>query len=315
MLPCLFFSVPCDAHELHAIAGLEPLGVRIGKLVRYGAQAASSHDMQFSKGFTDRWSRDHATLSNRNVSEIIARANSAAATADAIASESGCSKNWNAPCPDGWTYDSSTAICHAAESQGRCSTLSASLSAAEKKQSSRDCLAPWPCQGSCSNYGRNYGATCPSGWIELSGGYCKVQDAVAVSRDCPSIGSFVALSTSQKQDLSSRCNVNWPCQTPCDSVNYGTTCPEHWLEVALSPGLCMAPPNYTGDCQFLVNTSGMNMDSKRAFATRCSVEFPCLRGSSAIAGRDAHPSNVNEPSNAMPANRAAALHGGAASTG
>lgn len=77
-----------------------------------------------------------------------------------------CSVTWTSSrVRTGWTYDSSTAICHSAESQGksrvddvargpqpylssgRCSTLSASLSTAEKKQSSRDCLAPWPCQG------------------------------------------------------------------------------------------------------------------------------------------------------------------------
>lgn len=284
LIICLFSSVSFGAVALDATAALEPLGVRIGKLVRYGAQAASSHDMQFSKGFTDRWTRDHATLSNRNVSEILAHANSAAATAGDMFSESECTKNWNAPCPDGWAYHSSTGVCHAAASDGPCSILSASLSIVDKKQSSRHCSAPWPCQGTCSKYGRNYGATCPSGWVELSGGYCEAQHAVAVPRECPSIVSFVSLSTNQKQDLSSRCDVNWPCHTPCDAVNYETTCPEHWREVSLSPGLCMAPSNYTGNCEFLVNMSGMTTDSKRAFATRCSAEFPCLRGSSAIAG-------------------------------
>merc|ERR1712232_443834 len=45
-----------------------------------------------------------------------------------------------------------------------------------------------------------------------------------------------------------------------------------WID---THGLCTAPPQYAGDCDFKINTTGMTAAEKKNFASKCSVTFPC----------------------------------------
>lgn len=276
-LAFLFSAISTDASRASlADAVGEPLGIRIGRLVRSGAQAASTN-AEFRQAFLDRWDKDHAQLVNENVSETIAHANLVADTAQNHALSSACPKNWEATCPDGWTHYPGSGVCRAPNSDGSCSRVPSDLAVAEKKQISVECSAPWPCQGMCSGIGTNYDIPCPIGWTNLPGGYCKAVKA-GKSRQCPTIGKFTSMTVGQKQDLSFRCNLSWPCRTSCEQ-NFSATCPESWTEIEQNAGACAAPPSYAGDCEFIVNTAGMNVAQKRAFALRCSVEFPCAESS------------------------------------
>merc|ERR1712072_322493 len=66
-----------------------------------------------------------------------------------------------------------------------------------------------------------------------------------------------------------------PCKTSCDQ-DFSKTCPEHWDEVPMNPGICMAPVSYSGLCGFSLNTTRMTPDEKSAFAQKCAAKFPCL---------------------------------------
>merc|ERR1711972_336110 len=129
---------------------------------------------------------------------------------------------------------------------GPCLTIPTGLRLEEKQEVASECSAPWPCRGHCSVAGTNYEVPCPVGWTTLSAGYC---EAVVTegSRHCPKTVKFVSMNVQQKQDLSHRCNISWPCAMPCEQ-NFSATCPQHWREVEMNPGICAAPTTYTGDC-------------------------------------------------------------------
>lgn len=259
----------------------EPRGIRIGRLVRAGAQAAGARNGEFRKSFMEGWSKNQIELQNKNISEVILRTNRAADAAHNPASISTCEKDWKTACPDGWTHHLERAVCTAPGSErgdsfASCLAIPTDLNLQEKQQIALECSAPWPCEGSCSVAGTNYAAPCPIGWTTMSDGYCKAQDAKQ-SRNCPTTSKFISMSVQEKQDLSYRCNIRWPCAVLCEQ-DFGATCPEHWREVDMNPGLCAAPPTYTGNCEFIANMSTMTVAQKRSFASRCSVDFPCSGG-------------------------------------
>jgi CPW-WPC domain-containing protein len=90
------------------------------------------------------------------------------------------------------------------------------------------------------------------------------------------------MTIEEKQELSQRCNVTWPCLQPC-LQDFHAPCPEQWHEVELNPGVCVAPATYTGTCDFIADIGVMSPAQKRAFASQCSINFPCARGQSPIA--------------------------------
>lgn len=269
---CLLFGTGASHSQLRA-ASSEPLGIRIGRLVRAGAEAADAQHPQFRKAFAESWMKNHKVLVNKNASEVIARANFAADSASAASSSSTCARHWMAPCPDGWTHYPESGLCRSPILGGLCSTLGDQLSVAEKQQASITCAAPWPCRDACAA-GKNYATPCPDGWDIASAGFCKARGSTK-SRNCPSVMKSDSLNVGEKQDLSQRCDINWPCLASC-LQNFGAPCPEHWQEVESNPGVCVAPATYTGGCDFMINTNAMSQDQKKSFASRCSANFPCV---------------------------------------
>lgn len=272
---CAFWRAGASGPQLGQVAR-EPLGIHIGKLIQAGAQEGDVQHTQFRKAFAQRWRTNHEVLLNRNVSEIIFRANDAADTASRDNVGGACVRNWNAPCPDGWAHYPESDVCKRPLQEGPCSTLKARLSVAERQQFAHSCSAPWPCDDACGAFGKDYAAPCPAGWTGLPGGYCKA-NAAGKSRHCPSIGKFDTMTVGEKQELSQRCNVTWPCLQPC-LQDFHALCPEQWHEVELNPGVCAAPATYTGTCDFIANIGVMSPAQKRAFASQCSISFPCARG-------------------------------------
>jgi CPW-WPC domain-containing protein len=80
----------------------------------------------------------------------------------------------------------------------------------------------------------------------------------------------------EKQILAVNCGIEWPCLRSC-SENYDG-CPEGWTKLE---EMCVAPTAYAGDCDHLVNISGMLQAQKKAFGLKCAAPFPCLGNTSA----------------------------------
>jgi CPW-WPC domain-containing protein len=75
----------------------------------------------------------------------------------------------------------------------------------------------------------------------------------------------------EKQILAENCGIEWPCLRTC-SENYDG-CPEGWTKLE---EMCVAPPDYAGACDHLVNMSGMLAKQKKGFRLKCAAPFPCL---------------------------------------
>lgn len=146
------------------------------------------------------------------------------------------------------------------------------MSTAQKQQIAEDCKAPWPCADSCSE-GHDYSAVCPLGWHDDGTGFCEAP--AHFETHCAKSYDFAEMDVRMRQELATTCGFSWPCLGSCQQ-DYSKACPENWQEVAMNPGMCMAPSTYAGQCSFSVNTAGMGAEQKSAFARKCATRFPCL---------------------------------------
>merc|ERR1712050_778260 len=100
---------------------------------------------------------DEEVLVNKDVSAVVADANGKAAE-KTVGSDAVCDRDYDAPCPDGWSSVDSE--CTAPPSyDGGCSGASfASIS--DKSKFAENCDAPWPCKDACTS-GHDY-TGCPT---------------------------------------------------------------------------------------------------------------------------------------------------------
>jgi len=239
----------------------------------------------FHRALIDRLNEDQSVLQNAATSEVIARANSAAANEFLDVRDDICQRNWDAVCPDGWRSFSGD-VCQAPQSYGgACASMQsfAGWATLDKRKYSESCSAPWPCQDDCA-LGRDYDSLCPLGWEDMGGGFCKTNRPLTSS--CSSTYKFDDMGTVQMQILAATCNVSWPCRAVCEE-DYGAACPQGWIEKPLASGACVAPVTYSGGCAFSANTSGMTERQKRSLAAECFVNFPCTHAGQSSKTEDA----------------------------
>jgi CPW-WPC domain-containing protein len=221
---------------------------------------------------------DTEVLVNPRVSKVISETNRLVKNlppADYV-----CARDWAQLCPDGWKLVGS--VCAAPSSYtGSCQhavPLTGATVKAKYKFAS-DCQAPWPCADECAR-GRDYDQ-CPKGWVASEDAFC--ENPEGPTEQCGSKFRFQDMTVEEKEQLALICQVEWPCSSSC-LQDFEVSCPEGWDEVSKDAGFCVAPVTYAGSCSVGVNTTGMTMAQRKAFAVRCSAPFPCV-GSRASSKR------------------------------
>lgn len=243
------------------------VGAELGSLIN---QLIATHDESARQGLIEDLASKERVLVSPAIEGVIAKANLAVKTMDA--SIDICTRRWASVCPDGWSLVGEQ-VCEAPIFyKGPCKRAQslAHMSTAGKKRFAATCKAPWPCEDSC-NEGHDYHVPCPINWNQTQNGFCM---SAASSGNCPTMLNFSELDIAQRQQLAVVCGMRWSCLAKC-LQDFRHPCPLGWTEVDLNPGFCVAPPTYTGDCEFAVHTSGMSDEQKQGFGAKCGVSFPC----------------------------------------
>ena len=109
---------------------------------------------------------------------------------------------------------------------------------------------------------------CPTSWADRSDGVCEPPE------DYDGLCNAVdvkGLSHEQKEDFAWKCRASWPCALSC-KLNFAT-CPDSWDNL---DGLCLAPSTYDGTCSPAMLFSSFTSQQKAAWASMCSVRWPCV---------------------------------------
>lgn len=274
-------SLALSYGDLHRAAVHTP-SQQITDILR-SADAAISLDVArgssgaFLKAFSQQMDNDAQVLSSKDVSEVVAQANSI--MPNTLGKDPLCKRNWQG-CPDGWK--STGKFCSAPRSyKGGCQQFVAAFDGAAiaaKRQFAEDCKAPWPCSDHCSD-GHEYDEpACPEGWVADEYGFCVRSGLLDLADSLPACTSryrFEDMTIEDKQSLTAVCRIEWPCMADLCEPDYSVHCPTGWSAVEASVGLCIAPANYAGDCAYDVNVTGWRQSEKKAFAVQCGVTYPC----------------------------------------
>jgi len=188
-----------------------------------------------------------------------------------------CDRDYDAQCPLGWSP--AGAKCVAPKGYvGGCKTLQSfvDMDEVEKRQWAESCNSEWECKDQCQ---RDYARLCPESWTDVGGGFCEAPQSY--SGDCLQRYKTDMYSVDQKERLASVCSLAWPCVTPC-SKDYTVQCPTGWA--AGEKGMCLAPSDYAGPCDYGFNASLLDAAQKAAFGLKCVVEWPCAGGAGVAPG-------------------------------
>jgi len=277
----------CAAH-VHGDGLSADVGAQIADVIYEAAQSTSvgaghqhAVDGLLQKAFAHELLHTDETVVSMSSPEEILKRRQLQSDQDDI-----CDRNWAHTCPDGWIPLQEFQCSAPLSYKGPCKHLQsfASTNAVDKHVFSSVCKTPWPCRDEC-DHGRDYDKLCPEDWAYIGNGFCESRGNYNAT--CSSLYNFHDMSSADKQELGLACGIKWPCKTHC-SANYNKPCPYEWTEITASPGFCLAPPTYSGDCEYSVNTTELTTDEKVEFAQKCSVEFPCDRvgmNAAASAGR------------------------------
>jgi len=189
-----------------------------------------------------------------------------------------CNRDYAAPCPDGWQVAGKQCVAPKGYSGG-CKTLQRfdGFDALERGEFARECDAPWPCKDTCA---RDWAQLCPAGWDDVGAGFCESEAGDVGS--CSNRYNFDGFSIDQKERLAKVCDFTWPCVVPCHK-DYEVQCPEGWSQAA--GGMCVAPGDYAGECDFGFNATGVSSSQKLALEDKCAVQYPCQRGGATDADK------------------------------
>ena len=227
-----------------------------------GQQETSAFGESISAGLQSQ----ESVLVNPDVSRVVAEGNGLAA-AKVVDDKDTCERNLEASCPSGWLQVGAAHCAAPASYAGGCPRMQSfdGRSVNAKLNFANDCDAPWPCATDCAS-GIDFD-NCPAGWTDNGDGYCS---SAGASKCLPSY-KFSVMTISQKEQLASVCEFEWPCRGACNQ-NYDVPCPEGWTSIGDE---CMGPRTYAGDCDFSFTSKGMTSAQKHALADSCGVRFPC----------------------------------------
>lgn len=197
------------------------------------------------------------------------------------AGEAGHVRDYNAPCPSGWSDHGDGDACDAPVSyDGPCGgTLHfGGLAAHEKMDIAKSCGIAFARLDGCA---ADFSAPCPVGWRLEGSGVCSAP--VAYAGPCVRRKDFASLVAADKAWFQDVCGVQWPCRASWSSVlrpsaadackeDFAKPCPSTWAE---STGVCMAPAAYEGPCSVALAATAYTAEEKAAVSRYCGAPWPC----------------------------------------
>jgi len=198
-------------------------------------------------------------------------------------------------CPVGWDRSDDGLCTASADFATDCERVQNFflIDEASKIEAEETCGICWPCEDgsgvpACT---RDYSNLCPAGYITTDIAYDTYTNANGTtciatpeySGPCPStLPPFE--SDQERAEFASRCATSWPCRT-CPVEGHGVVCPQFWTHAG--NGLCAAPASYKeSGCPLIQDMAGWSAATRREFATRCRVRWPCTGQESAVGARD-----------------------------
>ena len=208
---CAFlFAQVAAAYHLRANGGprgAEALGAALRAAGAEMAGGSTDEQAAFRSAFAGEFAAQELVPVNAAVARVVDEANMLASTQH-TADGGACARNWEAPCPDGWSAGGNL-LCEAPGSyDGGCAKLHSfqSVGVDSRAVFASECSAPWPCADGCAE-GRNYDG-CPASWVDSGDGYC----SGGGGGPCLSEYKFDTMSIAHKQELSLSCSIEWPCR-------------------------------------------------------------------------------------------------------
>jgi len=188
-----------------------------------------------------------------------------------------CDRDYEAPCPNGWSPAGKKCIAPKAYTGG-CKSIEAfdDMDEVQKRQWAQSCNSEWACKDQCR---RDYNRLCPDTWTDVGAGFCEAP--ASLQSDCLSRYKFDVYSIDQKERLASVCMITWPCEVPC-AKNYAAQCPDGWSSG--DKGMCLAPSSYAGPCDYGLNTTLLDAPQKVAFSSKCAADWPCINSVATAEG-------------------------------
>lgn len=208
----------------------------------------------------------------------------------------GCERNWDAPCPRGYSSgaipfdafaDATGLVCSMdVESDGLCEQEVSFADIAAKMEFAERCDVSWPCKTHCE---QSVPSQCPEDWIPIGDGLCAAPNAYKVD-GCRLLQQFRGWSAPMKSVFADKCKVVWPCDTQsieeeqsdgaisqasCVDLDLAAgSCPRSW--VSRDDGLCEAPPDLQGPCSSPKDFRRMSAEQKILWASECFVDWKCV---------------------------------------
>ena len=196
-------------------------------------------------------------------------------------SEAQCVRDYNAPCPTGWTDLGDGGSCAAPVTyDGPCGGALSfkGLAAHEKMQLADSCGVSFACAGACA---ADYAQPCPDGWAVDAAGACAAPAAYVG----PCVGGkhFGQYAGADKAAFEVACGVRWACRRPWSEsrppsasqgcvADFAAPCPRDWSS---RNGVCAAPASYSGPCPVFWSFRGYDAEEKQVVVDQCGVSWPC----------------------------------------
>jgi len=119
---------------------------------------------------------------------------------------------------------------------------------------------------------KDFSKACPEGWFELENGACHAP--AAYEGACPRTINYKGMGPQEKFNA---CRESvFPCFGACTAQDFSRPCPKNWQR---QKGFCFAPFDYNGPCVGKKSFAQIGDVDRRAWATACRAEWPCLQDS------------------------------------
>jgi len=209
---------------------------------------------------------------------------------------SGCVRNWDAPCPHGYSpvdipyYEyanaTGTTCARDIEYEGLCEQEVTLEDVDAKREFAERCEVSWPCKTHCEH---SLASQCPEDWSAIGDSLCVAPNNFKVS-GCQLLQYFGGWSASMKAAFATKCKVVWPCEadTPqtiqdegpvvhadCTDLDLtADSCPRFWYR--REDGFCEPPPTLGGACAASKDFRGMSSEQKILWSSECFVDWKCV---------------------------------------
>lgn len=228
-----------------------------------------------------------------------------------------CERNWDAPCPQGYSLKD-IPFDEFADAPGSACVMDLGgdvlceqeISFADhpsKMEFARRCDVSWPCKRQCGN---DIFEGCPEEWTDIGDGLCVAPNNYKVS-GCQLVQKFQGWSAQLKSAFAEKCKVVWFCgdhashddleqdgpavENRCEQVDVGIgSCPRFWK--SREDGWCIPPIDLEGPCNAPKDLRGLTAQQKLLWASGCLLDWKCVGESG--GGQAAGPRALNSPADA-----------------